>query len=185
MNKEELRKINKEKRRELLKDDINEKSVKATKIFLESNIYKTANTIMLYYPLGNEMDTSYIFKSAIDDGKTVAFPITDIKTNELTAIVADSDTQFSKGEYKIFEPESDNAIDKDKIDVVIVPGIAFDKNGNRIGFGKGCYDRFLKDTNAIKIGFGYEFQMTNEILADSFDVCMDYLICENGLVNCE
>ncbi len=185
MNKEELRKINKEKRRELLKDEINEKSIKASKVLLESNIYKTANTIMLYYPLGNEMDTSYIFKCALKDGKTVAFPITDVKTNELTAIVADSNTQFSRGGYKIFEPNSNNVIDKGKIDVVIVPGIAFDKRGNRVGFGKGCYDRFLNGINAIKIGFGYEFQMTSEFLADKFDVCMDYLICENGLVDCE
>ena len=185
MNKEELREINKGKRRELLKDEINEKSIKASKIFLESNIYKTANTIMLYYPLGNEMDTSCIFKNALKDGKTVAFPVTDTETNDLTAVLADSDTHFSKGGYKIFEPESDSVIDKFKIDVVIVPGIAFDKKGNRIGFGKGCYDRFLKEINAIKIGFGYEFQMNNEILADRFDIRMDYLICENGLVNCE
>lgn len=185
MNKEELREINKEKRRELLKEEINEKSTKASEIFLESNIYKNANTIMLYYPLGNEMDTSYIFKCALKDGKTVAFPITDVKTNDLTAITVDSNTHFSKGGYKVFEPNSNSVIDKSLIDVVIVPGIAFDKNGNRIGFGKGCYDRFLKGINAIKIGFGYEFQMTNEILADEFDVRMDYLICENGLVDCE
>ena len=64
MNKEELREINKEKRRELSKDDINEKSIKASRVFLESDIYKNADTIMIYYPLGNEMDTSYIFKNA-------------------------------------------------------------------------------------------------------------------------
>ncbi len=180
-----MRKINKEKRRELLKEEINEKSIKASKIFLDSDIYKNAKTIMLYYPLGNEIDTSYIFKRALIDGKTVAFPITNVETDELTAIIADSNTHFSKGGYNIFEPNSKKIIDKSMIDVVIVPGIAFDKNGNRIGFGKGCYDRFLKEINAIKIGFCYEFQMKNEILADEFDVCMDYLICENGLVNCE
>ncbi len=185
MNKEELRKINKEKRRKLLKDEINEKSIKASRIFLDSEIYKNAKTIMLYYPLGNEMDTSHIFERALADEKTVAFPITNVETNELTAIITDSNTQFLKGGYKIFEPNSKKVIDKSLIDVVIVPGIAFDKKGNRVGFGKGCYDRFLKGTDAIKIGFGYEFQMTNEILADNFDVCMNYIISENGLVNCE
>ncbi len=180
-----MREINKEKRRKLLKEEINEKSLKASKIFLDSDIYKNAKTIMLYYPLGNEMDTSHIFNCALADGKKVAFPVTDVETNELTAIVVDSNTHFSKGGYKVFEPNSKNIIDKSLINVVIVPGIAFDKKGNRIGFGKGCYDRFLKEINAIKIGFCYEFQMTNEILADRFDVCMDYLICENGLVDCE
>ncbi len=180
-----MREINKEKRRKLLKEEINEKSLKASMIFLDSDIYKNAKTIMLYYPLGNEMDTSHIFNCALADGKTVAFPVTDVETNELTSVAVDSNTHFSKGGYKVFEPNSKNIIDKGLINVVIVPGIAFDKKGNRIGFGKGCYDRFLKEINAIKIGFCYEFQMTNEILADRFDVCMDYLICENGLVDCE
>lgn len=185
MNKEELREINKEKRRKLSKEEISEKSIKSSKIFVNSDIYKNAKTIMLYYPLGNEINTSYIFERILADGKTAVFPVTNVETNELTAIIADCSTNFSKGGYNIFEPDSKKIADRKLIDVVIVPGIAFDKKGNRIGFGKGCYDRFLKGIDAIKVGFCYEFQIASEILADEFDICMDYLICENGLVDCE
>ncbi len=185
MNKNELRKINKEKRRSLLKETVIEKSKKASEFFLDSDIYKKAKVIMLYYPLGNETDTSDIFKKAQEDNKTVVYPITDVKTNELTAVIADNETKFSKGGYSVFEPKSKNVVDKSLIDVVIVPGIAFDKSGYRVGFGKGCYDRFLENINAIKIGFCYDFQITDKILVDEYDICMNYLICEDGLVSCE
>ena len=185
MNKCELRRINKEKRRNLFVEEIKEKSEKASEIFLKSDIYKNAKTIMLYYPLGNETDTSYIAKRALNDKKTVVYPITDMKTNELTAVIADDNTSFSKGGYSVFEPNSDKVIDKNAIDVIIVPGIAFDKKGYRVGFGKGCYDRFLSDVNALKIGFCYSFQIADKILFDEHDICMDYLISEDGLINCE
>ena len=185
MNKDELRRINKEKRRSLLKETVIEKSKKASEYFLDSDIYKKAKVIMLYYPLGNETDTSYILKKALEDNKTVAYPITDVKTNELTAVIADKKTNFSKGGYSVFEPDSKRIVDKKLIDVIIVPGIAFDKRGYRVGFGKGCYDRFLENAYAIKVGFCYAFQIADSISADEYDVGMDYLICENGLVSCE
>lgn len=180
-----MRKINKAKRKKMKPFEIEEKSKKAAEIFLNSDIYKNAKTIMLYHPLGNETDTSYIFKCALNDKKTVVYPITDMKTNELTAVTADGNTSFSKGGYSVFEPISKNVIDKKLIDVVIVPGIAFDKRGYRVGFGKGCYDRFLENIDAIKVGFCYDFQITDRIMADEYDVCMNYLVCENGLVSCE
>ena len=185
MNKCELRRINKEKRRSLSGDEVKERSKRASQFFLESDIYKNTKTIMLYYPLGNETDTSYISKCALDDKKTIVYPITNMKTNELTAVIADDNTSFSKGGYSVFEPESYKTIDKNKIDVIIVPGIAFDKKGYRVGFGKGCYDRFLGDVNALKIGFCYSFQIVDTISFDEHDICMDYLISEDGLVNCE
>lgn len=185
MNKSELRRINKEKRRSLSYDEIKEKSKKASVLFLKSDIYKNAKTIMLYYPLGNETDTSYIFECAAKDKKNIVYPITDMKTNYLTAVIADDGTSFSKGGYSVFEPNSDKVIDKNTIDVVIVPGIAFDKKGYRVGFGKGCYDRFLEDINALKIGFCYNFQIADAILFDEHDICMDYLISEDGLIDCE
>ncbi len=185
MNKCELRRINKEKRQSLSDDEIKEKSKKASQFFLESDIYKKAKTIMLYYPLGNETDTSYIFECAVKDKKTIVYPITDMKTNDLTAVIADDGTSFLKGGYSVFEPNSDKVIDKNTIDVVIVPGIAFDKKGYRVGFGKGCYDRFLKDVSAFKIGFCYRFQIADLILFEEHDICMDYLISEDGLIGCE
>lgn len=185
MKKEELRKINKQKRKELSLCEVKEKSQKAFKNFINSEVYKNAKVIMLYYPLGNETDTSYIYSQALEDNKTVVFPVTDIKTNEMTAVMADKNTKFSKGGYSVFEPFDKKEIDKQLIDVVIVPGIAFDKKGFRVGFGKGCYDRFLDRTNAIKVGYCYDFQIVETILKDSFDIKLDYLVSESGMVVCE
>lgn len=184
MKKEELRKINKAKRNEMKPCDVEEKSKNTAKSFIKSEIYKNAKVIMLYYPLGNETDTLYVFKKALNDNKTVVFPVTDVVTNELTAVRADNNTQFSKGAYSIFEPDVKKVYDE-KIDVVIVPGIAFEKSGWRVGFGKGCYDRFLKKIDAVKVGFCYDFQVVDTIENDSFDIKMDYLVSESGMIVCE
>ena len=139
---------------------------------------------MLYYPLGNETDTLYIFQRALIDNKTVVFPVTDIVTSEMTPVLADNNTQFLKGAYSVFEPDN-KKVYNEKIDLVIVPGIAFDKRGFRVGFGKGCYDRFLEKTNTIKVGFCYDFQITDNIENDIFDIKMNYLVSESGMIDCE
>ena len=184
MKKEELRKINKVKRNEILPCEIEEKSKKTAKNFVNSEIYKDANVIMLYYPLGKETDTLYVFKKALADNKTVVFPVTDIDTDTITPVLADRNTHFSRGVYSVFEPDI-KKVYNEKIDVVIVPGIVFDKRGFRVGFGKGCYDRFLEKTNSVKVGYCYDFQVVEAIENDSFDIKMDYLVSESGMMVCE
>ena len=63
-----------------------------------------------------------------------------------------------------------------------MPGIAFDKHGARVGFGKGCYDKFLAKTQAVKVGFCYDFQLCDEIETDKHDILMDYLVSEKGIL---
>lgn len=184
MKKEELRQINKAKRKEMTSYEVYEKSKMAADFLLNSEIYKNSKAIMLYYPLGNETDTSDIFKRALIDNKTVVYPTTDINTNEITAVLVDTDTQFSKGAYSVFEPDVKKEFD-DKIDLVVVPGIAFDKRGFRVGFGKGCYDRFLEKIEAFKVGMCYDFQIVDDIESDSYDIKMEYLVSESGMIVCE
>lgn len=184
MKKDDLRKTGKLKRKELSLQEVLEKSNKAADIFINSELYQKANVMMLYYPLGNETDTSYILKKALSDKKTVLYPITDINTNEITPIIVNSETRFEKGVYSVFEP-TEKTVYNGEIDVILVPGIAFDKRGFRVGFGKGCYDRFLKMTDTVKIGFCYDFQIDDEIDNDSFDIKMDILVSESGMIVCE
>ena len=184
MKKEDLRKLGKLKRKEMSGQEVLEKSKKATNIFLKSESYKKSNVIMLYYPLGNETDTSGILKKALNDGKTVLYPVTDITTNKITPVIVNSKTNFSKGAYSVFEPTEKNVY-KGKIDVILVPGIVYDKKGWRIGFGKGCYDRFLANTDAVKIGFCYDFQIADKIDNDNFDIRMNFLVSESGMIVCE
>ncbi len=180
--KNELRKIYKEKRKLMSRAEAEEKSVLACNRFLESEMYKNARTIMLYLPLGNEADTNLIIKSAFADGKKVALPVTEQESGAITPYFVNENTEFAKGAFSVTEPLNSQAADISEIDVVIVPGIAFDKNGNRIGFGKGCYDKFLNKFDCIKVGFCYDYQICDEIPSDKYDVKMDCIITEKRVI---
>ena len=163
------------------KREVRLKSDAAASLFLESDIYKKANVVMLYMPLGNEVDTSGIMRAAFDDGKMIALPITDSE-DKIYPCFIDKDTGFKKGKFSVTEPVSSERADVKKIDLVIVPGIAFDILGGRIGFGKGCYDTFLKGTTATKVGLCYDFQLLKRIETDPQDVAMDYIITESRII---
>ena len=179
--KNELRKIYKLKRREMTVEEVEVKSKKACKHFLESDLYKNADTLMLYMPLGKETDTTDIINCAFSDGKKVAFPVTDEASGDITPCYATAQTEFSKGGFSVREPDVKVVAKPEDFDIIIVPGIAFDVQGNRIGFGKGCYDKLLVKTNALKIGFCYDLQIFDNIPTEEFDIKMDYIITEKGI----
>ena len=179
MTKSEVRKINKEKRAAMKDAEVKEKSLAIAKTFLDSEIYKNAKTIMAYMSLGNEVDTREIILSAFSDGKCVVVPITDAESGEITPCEIEKGEALKKGAFSILEPISKRIADPKQIDVVLVPGVAFDKKGGRVGFGKGCYDRFLKRADALKIGLCYAFQLCDVIEEESHDIKMDFVIAEN------
>ena len=183
--KSEIRKQNKVRRSSMKTDEVIEKSRVAANIFLSSDYYKNSKQLMLYMPLGNETDTFAIIKAAFCDGKKVVFPVTDEKSGEITPFYALPDTKFLKGTFSVLEPVGTQIADMTKTDVILVPGIAFDKTGNRVGFGKGCYDRLLKNSSADLIGFCYEFQICEHIPSEPHDIKMDALVTEKGLFRCE
>jgi len=180
-----IREEMKEKRRAMQKSEVFGKSLIAQNIFLESNIYCEAKTVMLYIPLGNEISTDEIIENALLSGKDVLVPVTDSKTFEITAHKITKDTEFEKGVFSLTEPKEKAQFDSSRIDVVLVPGVAFSAGGNRIGFGKGCYDKFLKDIRATKVGFCYDFQVLDEFETDEFDIRMDFLITEKEFIDCK
>ena len=161
------------------------KSAAASKVFLDDELYENAGVIMLYMPLGNETDTTEIISKAFSDGKKLVFPVTDKENGEITPCYAGKETVFAEGAFSVREPAEKDVADVSEIDVIVVPGIAFDKKGSRIGFGKGCYDRFLKNCPAVKIGFCYDFQAAHDIPTEPHDIKMDFLITENGKFKCE
>ena len=183
--KDEIRKTNKERRAQMSREEVTEKSLAAARLFLNSQIYKKARQIMLYMPLGNETDTGTIIDAAFIDGKTVVFPVADEKSGEITPHIASWDTAFIKGTFSVKEPVNAKKADMSKMDVVLVPGIAFDKTGARIGFGKGCYDRLLQNSAAVKVGYCYDFQIFEGITPEKHDVRMDFLVTEKDLFKCE
>ncbi len=181
MNKEELRKEMKNLRKNISKEEIYAKSDLICNNLFTLDVIKNAKTVMVYISAFNEVRTQAIIQKLIDDKKRVSAPITNEENKSMNAYYFDDLSRLVKGAYGILEPPMENMCDISKIDVVIVPGIAFDKNGNRMGFGEGYYDRFLADFKGTKIGIGYKFQCENNIIADEYDIAMDYVINEEDI----
>ncbi len=185
MTKQEIREQNKALRRQMLRCDAETKSQAVAEAFLKSELYADARQIMLYMPLGNEVDLTAVKNAAFADGKCVVFPVTEQNSGIITPICVNENIVFEKGSFSVMEPQNTEIADMTKTDVVLVPGIAFDKSGTRVGFGKGCYDMLLKSYNGVKIGVCYDFQLQSEIPKDLHDVKMDYILTESGFKKCE
>ena len=182
--KNNLRNTYKQKRKEMSVQDAKIKSLSAANTFLNSDIYKNAKQIMLYMPLGNETDTSLIMSGAFADGKRVILPVTEEKSGIITPVYATSTTEFAKGAFLVSEPQNADTADVSQIDVIVVPGIAFDAGGGRLGFGKGCYDMLLQNTSAVKVGYCYDSQVCSKIPAALHDIKMDYIVTEKRFIKC-
>ena len=183
--KNEIRKTMKKIRNNMTQEEVLNKSVLAAGFFLESDFYKNAKCIMLYKRLGNETDTDIIIKQALSDNKKLVFPVTEEKNGKITPYYADGNTEFNIGGFSVIEPKNSVEANPVDIEVILIPGIAFDAFGARVGFGKGCYDMFLPKTKAVKIGFCFDFQLADKIPASVHDINMDYVITDKGIINCQ
>ena len=94
-------------------------------------------------------------------------------------------TEYIKGVFSVREPKEKILCPKEDIDTVVVPGIAFDKKGNRMGFGKGCYDMFLEDFNGVKVGMCYDFQLADDLPHSEYDIAMDYIFSDKIIIDCQ
>ncbi len=90
-------------------------------------------------------------------------------------------TSMRLGAFRIEEPAGDDVVSVDDIEMIIVPAVAYDRRGNRVGRGKGYYDRLLHDSKALKVGVAYDFQMVDEIDAEPHDVKVDLIITDRGV----
>lgn len=167
-------------KRALLKIEV--KETKDNSIFhkiIKSNAYKNAKTILVYVSFNGEVETHRFIKYALKDGKNICIPKVLSKEDGMKAIKIDSFDELKKGAYGILEPEHfAKEVDEKDIDLVLMPGVAFDKNGGRIGYGGGFYDKFLKKVreNTLKIALAYDFQILNEIPLEEHDIKIDGII---------
>lgn len=145
---------------------------------VNSDLYKKSSLIMSYKNFKNEVDTAKINSKILFDNKELILPR--VENNNIVPVMINEKTYYKKSKFGINEPMGNNY--KQKIDLVIVPGVAFDIKGHRIGFGGGYYDRFLKNNNAAKCAICYEFQIVKEIKKDEFDVDMDFIITEDRII---
>lgn len=152
--------------------------------FFDLNCLYNAKNIFIYVGYGTEIDTISIIKDLLKMKKNVFIPYTDSKNKimKLTKLTDLSD--LVPGYMGILEIRENKRIySNDKLDLIILPGLAFDNNLNRLGYGGGYYDKFLKslDYNPFKIAFAYDFQVLDNIPTEEFDEKIHMLITEKSL----
>ncbi|MBI2654796.1 5-formyltetrahydrofolate cyclo-ligase [Candidatus Woesearchaeota archaeon] len=172
-----------EKRNSLSKEDIVEKSRKIKSNLFNLESYKKSKTAMFFVSFSSEVDTHDMIKESIGR-KTVIIP--KVVQNEIEpSVIIDLDSLIPSGKFGILEPIEIMKIAYKNIDLVLVPGITFDKEGHRIGYGFGYYDKFLKKVpKAVKIGLCFDFQVVDKVPREEHDVPVDFIVTEERVVEC-
>lgn len=153
----------------------------AKKLF-ESDEYKNSDAVLVFISTRIEVDTSLIIQRVLKDKKTLAAPKCNTSDTSMVFNVIHSSEDLEYGAYDIMEPKSycETVIPTEK-SLCIVPGLAYDINGQRIGFGRGYYDRFLEKFVGISCGVCFEEFIFNEILAEPTDVPINMLVSQNRI----
>lgn len=188
MNKKLLRQEILTKRSLLTQEKIQEYSNKIQNTLYQMDEYKNAKRIMCFVSNGSEVDTHPLIDRAILDGKSIVVPITVPKTKELLVSDLFSLSELEVGFYNIEVPKEEflRLVDPETIDLVLVPGVALGKDGYRVGYGGGYYDRFLAklDSSVPKIALGFDLQVVDQVPTEHFDIPVDLILTEKGIVDC-
>lgn len=167
------------KRNALLTHEIESASEKIADKTAQMKVFSNAKTILFYYPIKNEINLISLLKKNISE-KTICLPRIEKEAGIMSARIITSLDNIKKDKFGILAPSYDDVeINPYEIDFIIVPLVAFDKSLNRIGYGGGYYDRYLKKcNNAYKCGVAYSFQETNDIISEGYDIKMDSVVTD-------
>tara|TARA_Y100001970_G_C14253277_1_gene873370 strand:- start:1637 stop:2203 length:567 start_codon:yes stop_codon:yes gene_type:complete len=145
------------------------------------DIFENANSVHTYISKKNEPRTKRIIKLCWELSKNVNVPYVIPGQNKLFHSELNSFSDLRIGSFGVLEPSSKKNISSQKksFDLVIVPGVAFDMNGSRIGYGKGYYDRFLKNINAFRLALAFDFQVLEKIPTENHDIPINGIITES------
>lgn len=184
--KSELRKRILNIRNNMSEDDVINKSDLIMNKLMLLEEYTNAKTVFVYMSFKSEVSTTNLVKKMLDENKRVVIPYTDTKNtviipSELKSI----DDDLILNSFGYYEPvyEKIKRVEPEEFDLIVTPGVVFDRNLNRVGFGKGYYDRILirkrKDSKAVAVA--YEFQVLDEVPAEEHDIKMDMIITEERI----
>ena len=163
-------------RRQLNSLSEEEKDEQSTEIFEKLEKlpeFQCADIMLMYWSLPNEVAT-HNFIEKWSASKTILLPC--VQDSELILKHYTEKSCLITGKYAVCEPATEQFSDYSKIDLCIIPGLAFDKHGNRLGKGKGFYDKFLPNINAVKIGVCFDIQLLDNVPCDDWDKKMDLVI---------
>lgn len=175
MDKKELRASIRARKRAMTEEEIVSRSEALTQLFLKSDAYKNAKTIYGYLPYNQEVRTVPLLEQALKDGKRVAVP--KCYGDEMRFIFMEDLSKVEKGYANIPEPIADGPIADDETALVLMPGLAFDPQGHRIGYGGGFYDKFLAaEPDHPTLALCYEFQLLPVLETEAHDIPVDTVL---------
>ncbi|MDO8487361.1 MAG: 5-formyltetrahydrofolate cyclo-ligase [Candidatus Curtissbacteria bacterium] len=182
-NKNGVRKQIIAQRVELSASKVRAKSLAITKKIIGSSIFSTGNRVSLYLPIKNEVETHDIINFFVEAGVEVYLPKYLKETDEYQLARFRGWGDLKEGPLGILEPKSGGMIDTGKIDLAFFPGVAFDKNGVRLGYGKGVFDTLFAKSKAVRVGLAYELQIVDVIPRENHDLKMDFVVTEERVLD--
>jgi len=175
MNKQELRRQIRAQKRAMTEEMIVSKSAQLGILFAQSEAYKKAKSIYGYLPYNQEVRTVPMLEQALRDGKRVAVP--KCYGDEMKFIWMEDLSKVEKGYAGIPEPLADGPVADDETALVLMPGLAFDPQGHRIGYGGGFYDKFLAaEPSHPTLALCYDFQLLPHLETEEFDIPVDWVL---------
>lgn len=156
----------------------------AQEALLSSEEWTLAGSVLLYLPIRGEAETGLLAETAVDQGKRLLLPRVEKGARRLWLHQwSGTSGELVSGAYGIPEPRPDlERVEPGEVDLVVVPGVAFDRHGNRLGYGGGYYDRALPGMGrAFKVGLGFAFQVVDDLPAEAHDVRLDGLATDEGM----
>ncbi|MBI4530626.1 MAG: 5-formyltetrahydrofolate cyclo-ligase [Candidatus Latescibacteria bacterium] len=168
-------------RSQLTVDEVVSKSNVISDRLLSLPAYKETTVVHCYVAAkSNEVETRPFIEECLRSGKVLLVPVVDYRMKRLLSARIDTLDELRVGRFGLYEPALPPArfVDPSSIDLVVVPGVAFDPSGNRIGLGGGYYDHFLRDLRAMKVGLAYQLQIVERIVPTPTDTPVDLIITE-------
>ena len=182
--KNELRAQFKSLRKTLLNAEKAQKDKKIAQNLFSIIEFEAVQGFLCYISKSEEIDTELIIESLLKSGKTVAAPKMRDSEGNMDFYIVSSLDDTEKSAFNVREPivEKCKKLSDLSNSVCIIPALAFDKKGYRLGYGKGCYDRFLKDFNGLKIGLCYQNCLVDSLPKGEFDMAADVVVTENEII---
>lgn len=177
--KVQLRQKIAELKQQYSEEELLRKSEEVFSVVELTGVFQDAKKIFIYYGMKDEVSTIN-FIERWNNEKEFYLPV--VQESDLVFRKYISNADLSRSAFGILEPKGEDFQDFSRVDLIIVPGVAFDIKKNRLGYGKGYYDKFLLKIKKPKMGVCFDFQLLDLLPVEKHDVAMDYIISENDLI---
>ena len=181
--RDELRTRMKRRRAELSAAELSWISEQIGRRVLAMDEYKNARRVLCYHALPAEVQTADLLAQMLEQGKAVYLPVMG-RGRSMKAVRLRSMDALHKSAFGVYEPNGDEAIDPEQLDLILVPGLAFDREGGRLGYGAGYFDRFLPQCTGLIAGLAAECQLAERVPVEAHDVFMHRIVTERTVYDC-